>query len=239
MKCIAGRHGPPRSGRETPPPTEERARARAPHLRPGGPVTVRRIAAGADPTPPAGRSASTAAGTAFALHHRGSRLGDLLSPEFSPDRTGVLPLPPRPEPVPGQVPEPARRNRREPPGTGRVIPLRPGSAGWAQPLADGRPLILLPGHGRHHRPEPRRYLSLEKYSHRLSARVPAGAESRNSSAAGTSEPAPVPLPTPAEAAQRPRTRWRARRVRTYVSHPGRDMAPLALAVRAYLRLGVK
>lgn len=87
MKCIAGRHGPPGGDREAPALTEERPRTR--HLRTGEPVTVHRLASEANATSRADRSTSTTAGTAFALHHRVSRFGDLLSPEFSPDRTGV------------------------------------------------------------------------------------------------------------------------------------------------------
>ncbi|MEU0493322.1 hypothetical protein ABZ249_29195 [Nocardiopsis sp. NPDC006139] len=121
---------------------------------------------------------------------------------------------------------------------GRVIPLRPGQAGWALPLAEGRPLALVPGHGRHHRPEPRRHLSLEEYSHRFPKRIPIVAATKDSSSADTSGSAPPPTP-PAKPSQRLRARWRASRVRTYVSHPGRDMAPLSLAVRAYLERKVK
>ncbi|WP_306365919.1 hypothetical protein [Nocardiopsis sp. CC223A] len=97
---------------------------------------------------------------------------------------------------------------------GRVIPLRPDLAGWTRPLTGGGPLHPTPGRGRHHRPEAPLHLTLAGYAHHTPARQA--------------------LPQP-----RPRVRRCASRVRAYVAHPARDLAPLALAVRTYLSQGVR
>ncbi|MDE3721219.1 hypothetical protein PWG71_07445 [Nocardiopsis sp. N85] len=164
------------------------------HLRAGELSAVRRMAAA----------------SAFALHHHApGPAGDLLSPEFSPNRP------------------PARPQKR---GPARVVPLRPDLVGWTLPLTAGAPVPLVPGRGRHHRPEQPTVLSLADYAH-----------SRPSPAPAPASPAPTPVRTPGvkPLPSRPRIRRCASRVRTYVSHPARDLAPLALAVRAYLATGVR
>ncbi|WP_306367144.1 hypothetical protein [Nocardiopsis sp. CC223A] len=179
--------------------------------------TVVRGRAGARHLRPAELAAvRRSAGMAFALNHGGAG-ADLLSPEFSPLFT--RPLPPRQAETGGLT-------------SGRVIPLRPDLVGWTRPLTGGGPLRLLPGRGRHHRPETPLHSTLEGYTHRTPA--PPSTDQRIATCTGRTSPLPVSAPE-----RRPAIRRCASRVRAYVAHPARDLAPLALAVRTYLSQGVR
>ncbi|CAL9435611.1 hypothetical protein SUDANB121_02154 [Nocardiopsis dassonvillei] len=163
------------------------------------------------------RIAAGAAG--FALDHTGGHGGDLLSPEFSAQPTRYFPTrPPRTNGV----------------GPGRVVPLRPDLAGWTRPLTGGAPARLVPGRGRHHRPPAPTQLSLEGYAHPAPVKAPTKGSAQTRGGRRSPEPARE---------QAPRIRRGVRRcafrVRAYVAHPGGDLAPLALAVRAYLGRGVR
>ncbi|MFE6304196.1 hypothetical protein [Nocardiopsis sp. NPDC057823] len=187
-----------------------RGRSGVRHLRPAELTAVRRKAR-----------------AAFALNHGGAG-GDLLSPEFSPLFT--RPHPGRRTPVPHvSPPRPAGAGR---PTTGRVIPLRPDLVGWTRPLTGGSPLHLLPGRGRHHRPESPVRPTLADYTHRTPA--PPSTGRRTTTLVGREAPPPASVPE-----RRPTVRRRASRVRAYVAHPAGDLAPLTLAVRAYLAKGVR
>ncbi|MFL1427907.1 MULTISPECIES: hypothetical protein [unclassified Nocardiopsis] len=162
----------------------------------------------------------------FSLNRMSSAVGDLLSPEFSPARPA-----PRPAGAGGLT-------------LGRVIPLRPDLARWTRPLVGGEPLHLLPGRGRHHRPEAPVRLTLAGYNHPAPAVASADALARITATTDTERPfaitAPPPAPAPARQPRRwPRIRRCASRVRAYVSHPAGDLAPLALAIRSYLAKGVR
>ncbi|MFL1376053.1 hypothetical protein [Nocardiopsis protaetiae] len=101
------------------------------------------------------RLAARTGAAAFSLNHAGEG-GDLLSLESSPAR-------PAPRTSPGER------------GLGRVISLRADLAGWTRPLTDGEPLRLVPGRGRHHRPEAPVRLTLAGYTHPTPTTAPANA----------------------------------------------------------------
>ncbi|MFD6096112.1 hypothetical protein ACFVWN_06755 [Nocardiopsis flavescens] len=156
-----------------------------------------------------------AAGAEFTLNSGGRLGGDLLSTEFSTAR------------------RPCRATSGERP-MGRVIPLRPDLAGWARPLADGAPLRLVPGRGRHHRKEGPVRLLLTGYTHEATRPTSIVVTAREGVTTQVVDEPPVPAGEPEVRSGLPRPRRSASRVRTYVAHPGGDMAPLALAVRSYL-----
>ncbi|MFL1376630.1 hypothetical protein [Nocardiopsis protaetiae] len=159
--------------------TVVRGRTGVRHLRSAELTAVRQIAASA----------------AFGLNHGGGHGGDLLSPEFSPQPT--RPIPARRTPLrhdPSPSPRPAKVGGLAP---GRVIPLRPDLAGWTRPLVGGEPLHLLPGRGRHHRPEAPVRLTLAGYTHPTPTTAPAN--DLTSTTTDTKRPFAITAPPPAPA----------------------------------------
>lgn len=212
MQCIAGEHTPPRGDSTT--ITVVRGRTGMRHLRPAELTAVRHQAR-----------------AAFTLNHGGAG-GDLLSPEFSPLVTRPLPVRRTPDPHASPTRSAEADGHALGLTPGRVIPLRPDFAGWARPLAGGSPLRLIPGRGRHHRAEPPLRPTLAGYTHRTP--TPPSTDQRTAARTGRTSPPPPPVPE-----RRPAIRRCASRVRAYVAHPAGDLAPLALAVRAYLAKGVR